>query len=347
MFSRHQIARVSLTAATIAALSGTTTLARAEPAPSAEPAAPSPEPAPSAEPAASAASAPPSVEEDRVPASVAVLYPLATNANRPDVTTSFDLSLLYGRAGRIEGLQLGAVVTHASRQVEGAQIGGVAALGSGLSGVQLSGVANVSTKSAAGAQISGVANVVTGELTGAQIAPVNVAGPASGLQLGVVNVGKKVRGLQLGLVNIADEVDGGAIGLVSISKDSVHPIAWGSNLQYMNAGVKFTTRYLFTTLAAHYGTREGDFDAVGATLAIGGRVPLPERFDIEIQGSFTQLMSWSEKDKYNSWVAPQLATGYSFAKHLRVFAGGGVRLPVSVEIGREVTRPELIAGLQF
>jgi hypothetical protein len=38
---------------------------------------------------------------------------------------------------------------------------------------------------------------------------------------------------------------------------------------------------------------------------------------------------------------------YSFAPHLRAFAGGGVRLPVSVEVGRDVTRPEVLAGFQF
>ena len=289
-------------------------------------------------------------EEDRMALTIGFLHPLATNANRPNVTSSVDLSVLYGRVGTVEGLQLGGVVDYAARGITGVQLAGVGAItGGSASGAQLAGVFNLSTGPTTGAQLAGVVNVAADSVTGAQLAPVNIAGPVQGVQIGVVNIGRKVRGLQLGVINIADEVDGAAIGLVSISRDSVHPIVWASNLQYMNVGVKFSTKYVFTLLGVHYGTHEADFDKVGLTFGLGGHLPLPARFDLEVQGSFTQLAPWKHGDKYktNSWIAPQIAVGYSFAPHLRVFVGTGVRVPLSVDLGRAVSRPEFLAGLQF
>lgn len=255
----------------------------------------------------------PPPEADRVPVSVGFLYPLATNANLTDVVSNADLSVLYGRVGEVEGLQLGGVAVHAGKAVRGAQIGGVLA--------------------------------ISGDVAGAQVSTINVAGPVDGAQLGVVNVGKKVRGVQIGVVNIAEEADA-AIGIVSISRDGVHPLTWTSNLQTMNAGVKFSTKYMFTTVGVSYGTLEEGLDNVGATMAIGGHLPLPAHFDLELQGSYTQLAARQSRDG-NQWVSHHAIAGYSFAKHLRLFAGGGVRLPIRVEIGREVTRPELLAGIQF
>jgi hypothetical protein len=82
---------------------------------------------------------------------------------------------------------------------------------------------------------------------------------------------------------------------------------------------------------------------------LGGRLPLPARFDLEAQGSLTQLAPWRNgtERKTSSWIAPQLAVGYTFAPHMRVFVGAGVRVPIDVELGRAVSRPELLAGLQL
>jgi hypothetical protein len=87
---------------------------------------------------APAPSTPPSDDEGEVPVSIGVVYPLATNANRPNVGSNADLSVIYGRVGRVEGAQLGGVVGHASRGVEGVQIGGVGTIADGsVSGAQL------------------------------------------------------------------------------------------------------------------------------------------------------------------------------------------------------------------
>ena len=268
--------------------------------------------------------------------------------------------------GPVDGAQLSGAANVASGAASGAQITGAANVAlEGIAGAQLAGAfnlsrgggsgaaiaggANVATRDFTGAQLAGGANVATRDFTGAQIAGVNVAGNIEGAQIGVINVGRKVKGAQIGVINIAEEVDGAAVGVISISRNSIHPIAWTSNLQYMNAGIKFSTKYFFTVVAVHYGTREGDFDNVGTTAAVGGRVPLPAGFDVELQGSLTQLLprpSQSSKSG-NLWVAPQVIGGYSFASHLRVFVGGGARLPATVDLGRDVVRPEVLAGIQF
>lgn len=324
MTRSNKSTRSILSTTAIATLAATTTLARAEPT-------------------ASDAT-------DRTPVTVGFVYPLATNANRPDVTTNTDLSVLYGRVGAVEGLQLGGVAVLSSRGVTGAQIGGLTgiALG-GVHGAQLGGAFNLSQGTTTGLQLSGAANVTTDDVKGAQISTVNVAGPVDGVQIGVVNVGRKVKGLQLGLVNVADDVDGAAIGLVSISKDSVHPLVWTSNLEYMNVGVKFSSKYVYTLFGVYYGNHESDFDHVGATTALGGHIPLPARFDIEVQGALTLIgpVTHPSEKKENSFIAPQVIGGYSFAPHLRVFAGAGVRMPISVHVGRDVSRPEVLAGIQF
>jgi len=356
------------------------------------PRAPAPVPAPSPKPA------PPTVDEGYHPFSAAFFSPIATNYARPNVTTSFNVSLFYGRVGIVEGLQLGGAVVYASRAVDGAQFAGAVAVADGpvdgaqfagaasfaggdvdgvqfsgasndargevvggqfagaanlalkgMSGAQIGGAVNVARGDSSGVQIAGAVNVATRDFAGAQLSPVNVAGNVDGAQIGVINVGRKVRGAQIGVVNIAEEVDGVALGVVSISKNSIHPVVWTSNLQYMNAGVKFTTKYAYTTLALHYGTLEDDFDNFGTTAALGGHIPLPAGFDVEVEGSVTHLVPWMTRrsEDGNLWVAPHVIGGYSFARHLRVFAGGGVRFPAIVNHGREVARPEVLAGVQF
>lgn len=325
----------------------------------------------------------PAVDEGFHPVSVALFSPIATNFARPNVTSNLNLSFVYGRVGTVDGVQLGSGFVYASRAVSGVQLGAAATTVSGpMSGAQLGGVGNLATGAGEGAQlggaanialqgfdgaqlsgalnltrgsfdglqIAGAANIATRHVEGAQLSGgVNVADTIDGAQVGVINVAGKVRGAQVGVINIAEEVDGAAVGLISISKGGIHPIAWTSNLQYMNAGVKFSTKYLYTIAAVHYGTLEGEFGNIGTTAVIGGRVPLPLGFDVEVQSAFTYLVprpSQSTKDG-NNWVAPQLIGGYSLAPHLRVFAGGGARLPISVDLGRDVVRPEVLAGVQF
>lgn len=333
--------------------------------------------------------APPAKEpenEENVYASLAIAYPLATNAGKPNATSFFDLSILYGRVGRVVGAQVGGIVSHASRDVEGAQIAGFGAIASGaVVGARASGAFNWGHSTVDGADLAGALNVARGDVTGAraaggfnltlgklkgadlaggfnyagggvegvQAAPLNIASDVDGLQLGVVNIGRKVKGTQIGVLNIAEEVDGLALGVVSISRNSIHPIAWTSNLGYLNAGVKFTTKYVYTVAAVSLHTHETDFDDFASTAALGGHVPLDAMLsglDVEIESAFTSVTPTGgarSNDDNNMWLSGRLVPGYSFAKHLRVFAGMGARFPLRVEVGRSVVRPEAVAGVQF
>jgi hypothetical protein len=353
----------------------------ARPAPPPPPAA-TPAPAPAAPPPP-----PPAVEgEDLV--TVAMLYPLATNAGRPNVASWVDASIFYGRVGTIRALQLGAGVVQASREVTGAQIGGFGTVAGGrvtgarvagmmnlgfagsndaavagagnvtlgdVRGVHVAGATNVVGGALSGAAIAAGANVVLGRVEGAELSAVNVAGDVDGAQIGLVNVGRKIRGLQIGLVNVAEEVDGAAIGLVSVNRDSVHPIVWTSNKSYTNVGVKFRTKYVYTVAALTYGNPELDWTArLGSYLGLGVRVPLPYEVDTEVEGGYANVSTTrgvtepgNTAPNANAWVHVRGLVGYSFAKHLRVFAGAGARIPVDLAVGRPVTAPEVLGGVQF
>lgn len=355
--------------------------------PRSEPRPPAQESAP-----ALAPSAPPEVAapEERWAATFALAYPIATNMGRPNVASALDVSLFYGRVGRVTGLAMTLGASAASRGVsgaqlssgvaysggptrgaqtsvvvswsvgptEGAQIGALLTYtGADVDGAQVSSVTNLSRGEVAGAQLSGLLNYagglsgvqatsalnVAGRVRGAQASPINIARDVSGVQLGLVNVAKKVKGAQLALVNIAEEVDGAAIGLVSLSRDSFHPILFTSTLAYTNAGIKFANKYVYTLVAIGAGTHETQFDGPLVTTALGARWPIG-KVDLELESAYSIV---DDGTKTNQASHTRLIGGYSFAKHLRVFVGGGARVPIHFERGRDPARPEFLGGIQF
>lgn len=295
-------------------------------------------------------------EPPNVFASTALFYPLATNWSEPEARAYVDFTLLFGRNGSVHGAHIGSFAHHVSGEVVGAQIDGFAGVTKDLRGAQLAGFSTITRDQAQGVQVAG-AVTYAGEIDGVQVAPVTIAHDVNGVQLGAVNIGSHVKGAQVGAINIADEVDGVQLGAVSINRDGVHPIAFASNLAYTNIGVKFSTRYLYTTLALVYGTLESDFEQLATTGALGGHLPLDPFFgfdrllpglDVEAESVITHVVPKKGTDiDDNLWLGGRATAGYSFAKHLRVFAGGGARFPLIVNRGREVPRPELLAGVQF
>jgi hypothetical protein len=331
-------------------------------------------------------SAPEEPADGRAVATVALAYPLATNTGHPDVRTPFDLSLFYGRVGTVTGLQLGlGGIVHASRRVEGAQVAAIGAAAEGpVSGAQVGGIANLALASVRGAQLGGALNVARGGLRGAQLAGganlasgplvgvqisgglnaaaaahgaqvaiTNIAAHVEGAQVGLINVAQDVRGAQIGLINVAREVDGAAIGLASITRDGVHPLAWSSNLAFANAGIKFATKYLYTVSAVGSGTdRTRLGENLLVTLAVGLHLALPRGFDAELETAWSAVLvnkdagaSASSDDA----VHQRALLGYSFASHLRLFAGGGARLRLDQlpDAAADAARPEFIGGIQF
>jgi len=224
-----------------------------------------------------------------------VFYPLATNAKHPELTTHFDINLLYGHIGALNGLEVGTVSTVSGDaqglqaslltnlvggQVRAGQFSFVFNRGHRVEGVQVA-LMNRADHAMQGLQLGGL-NLAGSLSKGLQLSGVNVAGNVEGVQIGIVNVGKRVRGMQIGLVNVSDEVEGVPIGLISVSKTGgVHPVAWSSNTTFVNVGVKFAARHSYTMVsgAMHY---DGEHTLYGAGLTIGASIPIAKKIATEI-----------------------------------------------------------------
>jgi hypothetical protein len=102
--------------------------------------------------------------------------------------------------------QLGTEGSIRNVDIVGAQLGGLGAWSQGtMVGAQGAGLFAKHSGPLRGAQLSGIANVGEG-VEGVQISAVNLAQDIRGVQLGIVNVARHVDGVAIGLVNISDNV---------------------------------------------------------------------------------------------------------------------------------------------
>jgi hypothetical protein len=195
----------------------------------------------------------------------------------------------------------------------------------------------------------GTGGVMAPELRGLQLAPVTIAEDVEGVQLGVVNIARRVKGAQVGVINIAEEVDGGTLGMISIHRDAFHPVAWGGNLGYLNLGIALESRWLYTIVAAQYGTLETGLEPRVGTVGVAGvRVPIVSRLEGGLETSFSSIDPASTKAKaVNVWFHQRAVVGWRFAKRFRVFAAGGFRAPVAIDEGSHAFRPDFTGGLEL
>ena len=275
------------------------------------------EPLPAAEPSTAVTALPASAVQSEAAAgeapppvhwwgNAALFYPLASNANEPELVTNFDFNLLYGHIGALDGLELGTVSSVSGNaqglqvsvltnlvggQVRAGQVSLIFNRGRSVEGAQIA-LVNRADEAMQGLQL-GALNSASSLSKGAQLSAVNLAGNFEGVQIGLVNVGKRVRGMQIGLINVADDVDGVPIGLISVSKTGgVHALAWSSNSTYANLGVKFATRYTYTMISgAIHG--DGDHSLYGGGLTVGGSIPVAKQLTSEID--FQALHLFADK----------------------------------------------------
>jgi hypothetical protein len=303
------------------------------------------------------------IQKDKEEVTLGVFYPLATNLGRPWVRTHFDLNLLYGRVGQLDGFQLGVVnvvttadgkgtgnvsgiqlspfgANIATGKVEGLQLSPVLNIaGKGLEGWQTSFLLNRSGGDVAGFQGTWGVNSISGTLSGVQIGSLNISGDVRGVQLGLINVAKKVDGTTIGLINVADDIDGVPIGIASVTKTGgVHPQAWVSNATFGNFGIKLATKHTYTMPSVHY--HHGyERDFVGAGFTIGGHIPIGDNgigpyVDTDIsfswlyapQRSSSVLQDGSVDTYHQHLVQPRLRAlfGWRFAEHFGIFGGPGL-----------------------
>ena len=184
------------------------------------------------------------------PLNLSLVHPFSTNATAPDLWTHFDLALIVGRVGFVDGLQIGIVdwITHdlrgaqlgmataVSRDATGVQAGAAFAFADGLfEGVQLAGIFGWASGDLHGAQLAVLASQTYGDLRGLQAAAVvNVerkqldgiqaggavnVGRVDGLQIAAINVSQEMKGVQIGVLNVARRIDGLQIGVVNVTDD--------------------------------------------------------------------------------------------------------------------------------
>jgi len=201
------------------------------PAPVLAPAPPNPTPPQSA------------AEDEKRPEQIAnagFFYPLSTNYAKPNLRTHFDLNLLHGHIGELEGLQIGTVSVVegqvqgaqvavagnvVGKRVEGLEIAGLFnSVSADVTGLQIALGLNRARLSLAGLQASAGLNLAGEGVVGAQLAVFGLnhaSGPVDGFQLAALGnfAGGRVRGLQGAIgVNKADNVDGVQLALVNIGR---------------------------------------------------------------------------------------------------------------------------------
>ncbi len=284
------------------------------------------------------------------PMTVSLFFPLASNADEPDVRTHLSANLFFGRIGTLDrGLQMG-VANQVTGDARGAQVGVINEVGGNLDGTQL-----------------GTLNRARGTVSGGQLGLANTAGDVRGTQIGLINVGRNVHGLQLGLINISDDIDGLPIGIINVSATGgIHPVIWTSGTEQLAVGLKFSTRNVYTLFSGATESSVGDITVSAANvrrygpgLAIGLRVPMRLLVaESDIGGTYLfggPLTGVSRADGLRddlllaSW---RVMLGFQFYRRLTVFAGAALtaRLRFLQATGQGVSYelgPDLFAGVQL
>ncbi|HEX2733458.1 MAG TPA: hypothetical protein VHM70_17725, partial [Polyangiaceae bacterium] len=217
----------------------------------AEPAKPKP-PQPKDEPKLTAASDEKPLRDDWV--NLSLFHPIALHPDAPQLRFKFELGLLYGRAGAIDGFGVDGVVLQVDQNSRAFLVGGLGVLERGPhTGMSVGGLFDIHTGQARsafsvagsvnyssalefrGAQIGGHVSIAAGKFQGLQTAGVLdyahdlegaqfsallnlVPGEVNGVQISNLNIASTVKGAQLGLVNIGGDVKGLQLGLVNVAK---------------------------------------------------------------------------------------------------------------------------------
>jgi hypothetical protein len=319
---------------------------------------------------------------ERWVATFGLFYPLSTHYGHADVTSSFDLNLLYSRVGSIDGGQLGGVNVvgrddgAAPGSMRGLQFGFLANLVAGEArGVQLAGLFNQTSADVEGVQLAGGANFSLGRVQGLQgafafnraagvkglqLALVNVGGDVDGLQIGLVNVARRVRGASVGIVNVADDIEGLPLAPFSVTRTGgVHPTTWSGSGGYANLGIKLATRHTYTLFFGSYHRKYG-LDLYGGGVAVGGSVGLGAGFrsDFDLSGTYLVAPELSfdasrEAGYHEQLLQPRLRwlVAFRLAEHFGVFAGvsalGNIRSELGWERVTATIGPEVFGGIEL
>ena len=249
-----------------------------------------------------------------VPIDVGLLPSVSINADRTkpvkkpeyQVRNRFTVSLLWGRAARVDGVALGMGASIVDKEMHG---------------VQGSFGASIVRGRLEGWQFSQVFNHV-GSLHGAQTGFLNNAKTVEkGAQLGIVSVGGKVNGAQFGLVTYAEEANA-AIGLLTITKKgNVHPEVYTSDVAAFNLGLRLPAKYTYTmiNMGVHpFGRGESWLFGFG----LGGHAPLTKRLFLDVDLGGQVVLQGLKVNRDPAGLAQvRLMFGWSFFDRLSLFGG--------------------------
>ncbi|WP_224247671.1 caspase family protein [Hyalangium gracile] len=224
--------------------------------------------------------------------------------------------------GRVSGTQLSAALNVAGEDMRGVQASaGVNVAGASFRGIQASTAVNWVGGAASGVQATVGFNRAE-SVRGLQLSVLNVSGDVTGAQVGIINVGKVVNGMQLGLINVAEEVRGVPLGLLTFEeKGQLHLEVWSSDIQLVNAAVKFGGKYVYTTLMAGIGP-DDRLQRFTLGLGLGVHIPLGTRFwlDMDLGGSGVHAVKQPFRGS-NLLAQGRVMFGFQVAPRFAVFAG--------------------------
>ncbi|MEE9166815.1 MAG: hypothetical protein V3U24_05055 [Candidatus Neomarinimicrobiota bacterium] len=267
-----------------------------------------------------------------------------------ELGTHFHLTIISGRVGSVEGLQIGGFVNHVKYDFTGYDATGISSTVEGdYSGYQATGIYSKTKGSFIGIQdvgiysfvgsdflgiqTTGITSKVEGSFRGIQVAGIsNNTKQLEGLQIaGIVNSADQVNGIQIGLVNLSGELNGLAIGLVNISKaGSVHGVGWSGGAMEMNAGIKFAPNdYWYTIMSLGRGSNFADDEdetSIGYYMGFRFSLPAPSFFaELDIgsnsiySGDLFDDRDW--EDKVSRALETRASLVFRLHNRLSLFAG--------------------------
>ena len=265
--------------------------------------------------------------------SLSVLGGRTGGVNGVEIGGLFNINTMYVRGvqvggifnvtGYVEGVQVGGIHNYVAANVKGVQVGGISNIVKGsTNGLQVGGIYNHVNSNVKGIQVAGITNYAKATVNGLQVAGIgNVSKEVNGVQVGgIFNYAKKLRGVQIGLVNFADESTGYSIGLINFVPNGYHKLVVSTNEVFQaNVAYKSGNNKLYTIILG--GASTGNYSkAYSFGFGLGKEIALAKMFSInpEISSQYVYLGYFKD---YNSLNRINLDFHVNFGKHLSIFAG--------------------------
>jgi hypothetical protein len=298
----------------------------------------------------------------RFPINFAFVSPLEINSYAPRVENNLSLSLLFGRAARINGATLAVGGNFVDEQLTGTAMAvGFNGVSGPVHGAMLGG-SNIALSDVTGVMGGAFFNLGQARTVGAAWAVANVHHDITGVQFGLVNVADTVTGAQVGLINIARTSTGTQLGLINLARTSTAPIGVISLVRdgQLGAGL-FASDFALLGIEARAGSPHV-FTQVraGATPLLrsdGGVVPVVSLglgtswafdragIDVDLSAGLAGPAPFAALGTRLRW-RPTPLVSLSIGPEVRVLAAHSVQTqPWAIKAGSAIIWPGLVVGV--